>query len=303
MRTRNTFLIGTLLFAAFAAPSCVSKGTHQGTLDELSQLKSDLDSKDSELHEANAYIDQLKDQRYGSDANLAKCERSIRDSIRATQETSELLNGCRANLVAAHADLDATKNRHKRDEQQTAAERKKMEAERMKLIEQLDQLQAENRERERLYTEMRERLNSLISAGQLDVTLKNGRLVINMPQDILFGSGSADVGKEGQKALLQVANVLSEFHDRSFQVEGYTDNVPISTRQFPSNWELSAARALSVVRILQQGGVSADRLSGAGYGEYHPVASNDTKENRAKNRRIEIVILPNLKELMGETGD
>ena len=177
------------------------------------------------------------------------------------------------------------------------AQLEQMNAERQTLVAELNKLQAEARERQRLYDEMTNRFQSLITAGQLDVTLVNGRLMINMPQDILFRSGSADIGRDGQAALTQVAAVLRDFRDRQFQVEGHSDNVPISTRTFPSNWELSAARALSVVHILQAGGVAPTSLSAAGYGEYHPVAPNDSKENRTKNRRIEIVILPNLEEL------
>ena len=88
--------------------------------------------------------------------------------------------------------------------------------------------------------------------------------------------------------------MLAEFPDRRFQVEGHTDDVPISTERFPSNWELSSARALAVVRLLVEGGISPENVSGAAYGEYQPVASNDDRNGRARNRRIEIVMLPNL---------
>jgi chemotaxis protein MotB len=93
--------------------------------------------------------------------------------------------------------------------------------------------------------------------------------------------------------------VLAELDDRRFQVEGHTDNVPIATERFPSNWELSSARALSVVQLLVRGGVAPESLSGAGYGEFQPVASNDDRESRRRNRRIEIVMLPNLDVIAG----
>ena len=92
----------------------------------------------------------------------------------------------------------------------------------------------------------------------------------------------------------------SHTEGRSFQVEGHRDNVPISTERFPSNWELSSARALSVVRILIDAGVAPEHVSGAGYGEYQPVASNDDRDGRRLNRRIEIVMLPNL-DVIAET--
>ena len=100
-----------------------------------------------------------------------------------------------------------------------------------------------------------------------------------------------DIHDRGVELVLQF---VDQVQDRRFQVEGHTDDRPISTAQFPSNWELSAARALSVVKLLVAQGVSPENLSGAGYGEYHPVAVNETAEGRRLNRRIEIVMLPNL---------
>lgn len=286
-----------VLIAGVLAPSCISKNKHESALNELQHTQDALDSRESALNEALEYIEELKGERYDADERLAMCERSIRNSIRESQEVGRLLNGCRSNLLETTAELKASKNRAKSAQSQSTEERQQMEREREKLVEQLNALQAENRERERLYQEMTERFDKLISAGQLDVTMIDGRLVINMPQDILFKSGSSDVERNGRNALLEVGSVLAELSDRQFQVEGHTDNVPISTRRFPSNWELSSARALSVVHILKEGGVPSKNLSAAGYGEYHPVASNDTKESRKLNRRIEIVVLPNLQAL------
>ena len=134
----------------------------------------------------------------------------------------------------------------------------------------------------------------MIDGGQLSVSIVRGRLVIQLPQDILFESGSAVVGREGRETLASVGTVLADLEDRRFQIEGHTDNVPIATARFPSNWELSSARALSVVRLLIENNVSPDNVSGAGYGEFQPVASNDEPQTRRLNRRIEIVMLPNL---------
>lgn len=155
-------------------------------------------------------------------------------------------------------------------------------------------IEAEVRERNAIYEEMLGRFRSLIDGGQVAVAIVRGRMVIQLPQDVLFASGSATLNAEGRQTLTQVGGVLAELEDRTFQVEGHTDNVPISTAQFPSNWELSSARALSVVRVLIDAGVSPGNLSGAGYGEYQPVASNDQQDGRRLNRRIEIVMLPNL---------
>jgi chemotaxis protein MotB len=117
--------------------------------------------------------------------------------------------------------------------------------------------------------------------------------------DILFASGKADLTAEGRASLLEVGAGLATIVDRHFQVEGHTDNVPIRTSRFPSNWELGAARALVVLRALVDGGVPAGQLSAATYGELHPTASNDTEAGRKANRRIEIVVVPDLSTLPG----
>lgn len=147
------------------------------------------------------------------------------------------------------------------------------------------------------YRSMLEQLNSMIDAGQLQVRIERGQLVVALPEAVLFPSGSANLKKDGEKVLAQVAPVLVSLKDRNFQVAGFTDNVPIHTKRFPSNWDLSAARAVVVTELLIEYGMPASRVSAAGYGETHPVASNDTEEGRAQNRRIEIGLLPNLDEL------
>lgn len=293
-----------LVVPALAFGGCISKGKHQDALDALSSTEQSLAEREMTLGEALQRIEELEAQRLDTDTRLATCERSIRSSIREGEELTRLLTNTRASLADAQTRLNSLESSSRQSASQSASERQRLETERQRLegerqelLQQLNQLQAESRERQRLYDEMMSRLKSLIDAGQLNVTLINGRLVINMPQDILFGSGSANLSREGEQALTQVGTVLREFRDRNFQVEGHTDNVPISTSRFPSNWELSSARALSVVHVLQGSGVTPTSLSAAGYGEHHPVAANDTRENRALNRRIEIVILPNLDEI------
>ena len=142
-------------------------------------------------------------------------------------------------------------------------------------------------ERNRIYRQLLDRFRSMIDAGTLDVSIERGRLVINLKQDILFGSGSSQVETVGEETLLEVASALSEFPNRMFQVEGHTDNVPIATARFPSNWELSTARATSVVKILIEGSVQPGNLSAAGYGEFQARAENDSDEGKAAKRDCE----------------
>ena len=139
-----------------------------------------------------------------------------------------------------------------------------------------------------LEAEMRKALESK------DVTISElkGKLTVNILDRILFDSGEADLKAEGQRILEKIAGVLAQHTNRQVHVIGHTDDVPIH-RKFPSNWELSTARATAAVRFLQErAGVDPRRLGALGYGEFHPIALNTTAEGRAKNRRIEVVILP-----------
>lgn len=149
------------------------------------------------------------------------------------------------------------------------------------------------------YKDMLSRFKELIDAGTLQVHVVDGRMVLTLPMDILFPSGSAKLAKEGREALLAVGRGLATIPERKFQVEGHTDNVPIHTAAYPSNWELAAARALGVVRALLEGGVAPQRISAASFSEYLPSAPNDGDANRARNRRIEIVLVPDLTGLPG----
>jgi chemotaxis protein MotB len=116
------------------------------------------------------------------------------------------------------------------------------------------------------------------------------RLVIRMKSAILFKEGQAALTPDAEGVLAGIAPVLARSPSR-LRVEGHTDDQPISSALFPSNWELSTARAISVTRYLEEHGIDKLRLSVAGYGEFHPLVANDTAANRAQNRRVEIVVL------------
>ncbi len=146
------------------------------------------------------------------------------------------------------------------------------------------------------YQDLIKKLEKEIEHGEIQITEMKNRLTMTMVDEILFPSGSADIGKKGKEVLDKVITILKDVKDRRIQVEGHTDNVPIVSalkKRFPTNWELSTARATEVVRYLQEkGGIDPKLLSATGYSEYAPVASNDTEQGRQKNRRIEIVLLP-----------
>jgi len=164
----------------------------------------------------------------------------------------------------------------------------------------LRKIEAETKRRNEIYAEFVNKLQSMIDGGQLTVSIDAGRIVINLPDNVLFNSGSANLNPEGRQAITQVGEVLSQFSDRRFQIEGHTDNVPIKSARYPSNWELSTARALSVVHLMTEIGVKPENISAAGFGEYRPRADNENDEGKQLNRRIEIVMLPNLDILSSE---
>jgi chemotaxis protein MotB len=145
------------------------------------------------------------------------------------------------------------------------------------------------------YEDLTAGLQSEIAAGQIQITQLKGKLTVNLVDKILFDSGKAEVKADGRTVLDKVGSVLNGVAGKNISIEGHTDNKPIAgdlRSKYDTNWELSTARATAVARYLQDHAkVDPARLVAAGYGEYHPVASNDTPEGRAQNRRIEIVLV------------
>jgi chemotaxis protein MotB len=164
-------------------------------------------------------------------------------------------------------------------------------------LEELRKAQAAADARASLSRQLLSKLKGLAEAGQLRVTVRQGRLVLELPSDVLFDAGHAVLKADGQRTLEQLASALKTLVGKKFQVAGHTDDVRIDSGRYISNWELSTARALSVVHLLIARGVPPEMLSAAGYGEFSPVATNDTPETRAKNRRIEISLVPDLDTL------
>jgi chemotaxis protein MotB len=146
---------------------------------------------------------------------------------------------------------------------------------------------------------LHERVEEIISEDDLNgiqVNLDERGLVIRFVEGVLFDSGKADIKNEARAILDKIAPLLIDTH-RHIRIEGHTDNLPINTREFPSNWELSTARAVNVVKyFIEKHNFSPYILSAAGYGEYRPIAPNDSDKNRALNRRVDIIILKSTSE-------
>ncbi len=151
--------------------------------------------------------------------------------------------------------------------------------------------------------DMSQKLQKMVDAGKLGVQVRDGRLVVRLPEDVLFPSGLATLSRDGELALMEVAVVLKQFPDRRFMVAGHTDSEPVKSDLYKDNWDLSLARAAVVTRFMIEAKVKPGNLVAAGYGEFDPVASNKTPKGRRENRRIDIVLLPDLSELPALPGD
>jgi chemotaxis protein MotB len=165
-------------------------------------------------------------------------------------------------------------------------------------MDELRRAQAAAEARAGLFRDLAARLKRMTDAGELEIKLRSGRMVLALPTDVLFDSGKAKLSPRGREAIAQLSAVLATLKDRRFQVAGHTDSDPIRHSGFESNWDLSNARALQVVRVMVESSVSPSMLSAAGYAEFDPVAANHTAEQKSKNRRIEITLQPNIDELV-----
>jgi chemotaxis protein MotB len=187
-----------------------------------------------------------------------------------------------ASLARTQSELDAAKAKNaelQASVDEIAASKSRLEAKKA-------ELETKSAEYERMASALRRQIDS----GRIELTELRGKMTVKMKDKILFSSGSATIGREGKEALASVAEVLRGVDGKVIRVEGHTDDVPTGTAR--TNWELSTARALSVVRFLQEKGVDPARLAAAGYGEHQPIAPNDTAEGRSLNRRIVIVLAP-----------
>lgn len=168
-----------------------------------------------------------------------------------------------------------------------------------KAMEEMRARQAEERQRLKEFEDLTQRFKKLTDSGALSVQFVDGKMVVSLGSDVLFPSGSAKLSAPGEAAVKEVAAQLTAIPNKRYQVEGHTDNVPIATATFPSNWELASARALNVTKSMIDAGMPAARVSAASFGDTSPRSSNDTKEGKAANRRIAIVVVPDLSTMPG----
>ncbi len=191
----------------------------------------------------------------------------------------------------------AAKEQHAETDKNQAKLEKSLEASREEL-EKLRKQRAEAEERLQAFRELTTKLKKMIDVGTINVVVRKGHLLVELPAAVLFAPASAELADAGKPALIEVGVILKKLPDRRFMIAGHTDNAePAESGGFKNNWELSIARALTVTEFLIGVGMKSESLVAAGSGSHDPVADNKSEEGRAKNRRIEIILLPNLEDL------
>jgi len=169
------------------------------------------------------------------------------------------------------------------------------QAKRLKSLQ--DMIKAQNEKTENLKNSISKALMNY-KTDELNVYQKDGKVYVSLAEKLLFKSGSDVVDPKGKAALKSLAAVLNSSQDFTVAIEGHTDNVPIKTKVFEDNWDLSTARASSIVRVLtKDNGFDSGRITASGKSEFHPVSVNTTAEGRADNRRTEIILSPDLQEI------
>jgi chemotaxis protein MotB len=214
----------------------------------------------------------------------------------ARDEARAKADGAKADLAACAKERDLHKAGREGTEKAAADAQATLSATRAEL-EDLRRERAETEARLAAFKSIATKFQKMIDTGKLKVLIRNGRMIVKLPAEIFFASGKAELTSEAAPALREIAGILRTFADRRFEVAGHTDSLPLHNEAFKSNWELSTARAVTVTEALIGGGMNPANLVAAGYGPYDPVANNTSEAGRKENRRIEIVLLPNIKEL------
>ncbi len=293
---RNPALLALVL--SLAAGGCVTKSVHDATLRDLAEARRTAMRKS--MDNADLETQLREDEGRLTDLQTALTEQEdlvMSLSVERAKLAQEL-----ATTKQQLATLEARATGAERDLAESMKTRAKLKESVDRMSEALGVLAARHvaaQARVADYRQMLARFEKLIDAGTLDVRISEGRMVLTMPMDVLFPTGSATLSRAGKDTILQVGTALATIPDKRFQVEGHTDDVPIHNEHFASNWELAAGRALVVVHTLLDTGMAPTQLSAASFGEYKPRTPNRDDASRAGNRRIEIVVVPDLDLLPG----
>jgi chemotaxis protein MotB len=276
-----------ILLAALLLGGCVTKSSYEkleaDKNQEIAALQTDRQKLQQQRTALQQQIQDLNAQRAGLEEQKARLEREsvglqtkvglLANDKQALEDEKKALAQQKASLMQQQADLQ-----------------KQIDG----LQQQKAQLLASSQETQSQYDALVKDLTAEVKKGELQVRRYKNMLTVDVAEQLFFDSGSANLKDSGKTLLQKVGDTLKSYDDKIIRVVGHTDNVPIAKSlqdKYASNWELSVARATTVVRFLQKVGVSPERLVASGRAEYAPVASNDTPEGRKKNRRIEITLI------------
>ncbi len=255
---------------------------------ELAQLQKEYDEAvakrdklQSDYNAAKTSLDNLKASYDALDANSSS---AMAENAKKNRELLAQLEAKEQALVAENARLEALK--------------KQLEARSQRVAELENVIASKDAAMTKLKNAVSNALTDFEGKG-LTIEQRNGKVYVSMENKLLFNSGSWAVGVEGKKAVKQLGSVLADNPEIAVLIEGHTDNAPYTgSGQISGNWDLSTKRATAIVQILQENKkIKPDNLTAAGRGEFAPIATNNTPEGKAKNRRIEVILAPKLDEL------
>jgi chemotaxis protein MotB len=268
---------------------CVTTKKYEARLSDIIALNAEKSKLTGTLQETEDSLKKETAAREAREADLAKLGAEKEELLR----TNELLMTANKDINKSVAEISQEKLMAIKEKDRIIAG---LTQEKMNAIKERDRVIEEQKHS---YDNVVSELTEEIKKGEIEVKQLKDKLTLTMVEKILFDSGKADIKTNGKKVLDRVAEILKTINDKQIRIEGHTDNVPIGAvlaGKFPTNWELSTSRATTVVRYLQEKGVSPAFLNASGYSEFKPVDSNETDEGKAKNRRIEIVLIPLDKE-------
>ena len=277
---------GLLLAAALMiASGCVTETRYLNKQGEVEGLRRDVSAA---WAQNNALQLQVKDFKRGKEELTSQLQSLKKENEKAGMEKNTLQAGLQK--------LTEETNRTIKELKQKNSE---LEGDKQMLQESIALLK-KSKEKEfkdvsSTYENLFREMETEIKKGEIVIKELKGKLTMDVLDKILFDSGKTEIKSEGREILDRVVDILAITTDRSILVEGHTDNVPIAenlAKKYPTNWELSAARAINIVRYLEEQGIDPEILSASAFGEHRPVAENDTAEGRAKNRRITIILQP-----------
>jgi chemotaxis protein MotB len=285
------------LVVLIAGTGCVSTGKYDEALAESQRLRQELGSEARTSEARRVELARVTRQLAVAQTKSLDLEQRLAAAIDTSRGNQRQLD----DATAMNASLRTELERLGKDVDKLLADRgtlgTALEDARRRLDE-LRRAQAASESRAALFRSLALKLKRMIDAGELRILLRDGRMALQLSNDVLFDSGKSRIKTTGRQALEQIAAVLTSISDREFQVAGHTDNQPIRVSGYASNWELSTARALEVVKLMIGLGMDPGKVSAAGYSEFDPIADNSSEDGRARNRRIEITLVPNIDEIV-----